>query len=233
MDAFAPGAGLPFATTDTILAQCLRIAGVKEKDISPRNIYDEEILFKAGGGIRDADSGAIVRKSRFAGLSIIEAAKAAGGSACPQADDSGSRANRLGTIGSTLKGRVEYHFEHTPETGYLVNAYRDQERIVKDGEGDAAEAIREIMRLAAGRLKGDEVIMDEREALLRILCVALKTRIEYVNRWKQVVPTLHIKGKHTKTSETNGNHKTERHVLNDKFIPLNASDDLLRKMQLI
>ncbi len=229
MDAFAPGAGLPFATTDAILAQCLRIAGVKEKDISPRNIYDEEILFKAGGGIRDADSGAIIRKSRFSGLSIIEAARSAHGAGSPTSR--GTRRDR--GVPSPLKGRIEYHFEHTPETGYLVNAYRDQEKTVKEGEGDAAEAIREIMRLAAGRLKGDEVIMDEREALLRILCVALKTRIEYVNRWKEVVPTLHIRGKHTSTSETNGNRKTERHTLNDKFVPLNASDDLLRKMQLI
>ena len=46
----APGMGLPFKTTDAILAQCLRIAGIPETPRSPRNVYDEEILFIAGGG---------------------------------------------------------------------------------------------------------------------------------------------------------------------------------------
>lgn len=211
---FAPGVGLPFVTSDAILAQCLRIAGVPETPWSPRNIYDEEILFKAGGGIKD-DQGIVTRKSRFAGLSIIAAAIAAWKSQ------------------PSTKGRVEYHFEHTPEIAYLVAAYRDQEKIVKEAEGDAGEAIREIMRLAAGRLNEGEKIMDEREALLRLLCVALKTRIQYVNRWKTVVPILHVRGDRAKSIENHGNHKIERHTLNDKFVPLNASDDLLRKMKLI
>lgn len=219
-DRFAPGKGLPFSTTDAILAQCLRIAGVPETPWSPRHIYNEEILFKTGGGVKD-ESGNVIRKSRFAGLSIFEAAKAAWG------------APRTARGAVPTKGRIEYHFEHTSETAYLVAAYRDQEKIVNESQGDAGDFIREIMRLAAGRLKAEEVIMDEREALLRIMCIALKTRIQYVNRWKETVPILHVKTKRKTTSETHGSHRTERHIFDDKFVPLNATAETLKQMKII
>ena len=215
---FAVGTGLPFSTTDAILAQCLRIAGVPEAPWSPRHIYNEEILFKAGGGLKD-NEGNVTRKSRFAGLSIFEAAKAAW--------------NARKTAMSPIKGRIEYHFEHTSETAYLIAAYRDQEKTVNEADGDAAEFIREIMRKAAGRLNDGEQVMDEREALLRILCVTLKTRTQYVNRWKDAVPILHIKGERKTTTNTVGAHRTERHIMDDKFVPVNASDETLRKMKMI
>jgi hypothetical protein len=212
---FAFGSGLPFCTTDAVLANCLRIAGIKETPWSPRNFYDEEILFTAGGGIKKTD-GTIIRRSRFAGLSVLEAAKKA--------------------WSEKTKGRVEYHFEHSPEIESFCKAYADQTKQIKESDGDASDAIREIMRRAAGRL--DETnpadrIIDEREALLRILCVALKLRIEYVNRWKAVAPTLHVRNPGAVKTESAADGRRREIHPGGKFVSLDASEETMRKLKLI
>jgi hypothetical protein len=209
---FAFGSGLPFCTTDAVLANCLRIAGIKETPWSPRNFYDEEILFTAGGGLKSKD-GTVTRRSRFAGLPVLDAAKKA--------------------WQEKTKGRVEYHFEHSPEIETFCKAYAEQTKQIKESDGDASDAIREIMRRAAGRITAEETIMDEREALLRILCVALKLRIEYVNRWKAVAPTLHVRNPGAVKTESAANGRRREIHPGGKFVSLDASEDTMRKLKLI
>ena len=209
---FAFGTGLPFSTTDAILANCLRIAGIPEAAYSPKNFYDEEILFTAGGGVKGKD-GALIRRSRFSGLSVLEAAKKA--------------------WSEKTKGKVSYFFEHTPEIKHFCDAYADQAKRIKDSDGDPGDAIRDIMRRAAGRISPDEQIMDEREALLRILCVALKLRIEYVNRWKRVTPTLHVRDKGAVKTESMPNGRRREVYPGGKFVSLDAGEETMRKLKLI
>jgi hypothetical protein len=216
---FACGSGLPFSTTDAVLANCLRIAGIKEAPWSPRNFYDENILFTAGGGLRTKD-GSVTRRSRFAGLSVLEAAKKA--------------------WAEKTKGRVEYHFEHSPEIETFCKAYADQAKRIQESDGDAGEAIREIMRRAAGRTSPEEAargstveIMDEREALLRILCVALKLRIEYVNRWKEVTPTLHVRNAGAVQSVSMPSGRRREVYPGGKFVSLDASEETMQKLKLV
>ena len=210
---FAVNSALPYCTDDAILANCLLVAGFKETALSPRNIYTEEILFKAGGGKED-ESGKIIRSSRFSGMKLIEGAKTA--------------------WRERLKGRVEYHFEHSPEIAYFVAAYRDQSALIfASGEDmDAGKAVRDLMHLAS---EGDEqgVKMDEREALLRVLCVVLKLRIPYVNRWKNVVPSVFIReaGKPSTSPGRNGGQLQT--FPGGKLVPVNANNELLTKMELL
>jgi len=206
---FAKGSALPFKTTDAILAMCLRAAGIVECRWTPRNVYTADILFIAGGGLKDNRDGKVLRRSRYSGLSLIEGARAA--------------------WKDRVKGRVEYHFEHSPEIQYFVDCYNDQKKIVEDesvAATDAGEAIRWIMHLAAGEYKEVPGVspatkqMDEREAVLRIMCITLKVRPQYVNSWKSVVPVLEI------LTDENGKK-------GGKVIPLNTSDEELRKMKLL
>lgn len=128
------------------------------------------------------------------------------------------------------RGHIEYYFERTPELAFLLKAYRDQEAIIKaEGENkDIGEAIREIMRVAAGRLNDGETVMDEREAILRITCIVLKTRTDFVNRWKNEVPYLRIAAA---GSVEKPSLNVERHP-GFKMIPLTASDETIQKMNL-
>jgi hypothetical protein len=210
---FSSGSALPFKTQDAILANCLHDAGVAETSHSPVHIYDAEILFKIGGGMRDKD-GKVIRPSRYAGLTSIEAAR---------------KAHKEGA-----RGRVEYHFEHSPILQPLLLAYRDQVKQIEEGDGDAGEAIRDIMRRAAGRLNpGETFALDEREALLRILCIGRKLRIEYVNRWKNVTPVLVVSDISPTQSHTMPDGVRIERSPGGKFVPINASDTVLAQMKLI
>lgn len=223
---FRTDVGLPFKTTDAILAQCLRSAGLKETSLSPRNVYDADIVFRAGGGQKDK-AGNVTRPSRFAGMDIFDAAK------------------QLHQAG--VRGRVEYHFEHPGKLlTIFLEAYKDQVKKIKEGTGDAAEAILEIMRLAAGRLEEGEKVMDEREAVLRILCIALKLRIEFVNRWKDpatCVLEFRDSGeirtrpgqRMVRSADGKSSHLVDTTIASlpgGKFIPLYASKELIEKMKL-
>lgn len=201
---FAQGSALPFSTTDAILAQCLRVAGVPECPWSPKNVYSEEIVFRAGRGQKSA-AGEVTRRSRYAGMPLLEAAR--------KCHKDGNR------------GRVEYHFERVVQLAPLLEAYSDQQAIIQAEGKDQTpdDAICEVMRKAAARE------MDEREALLRIMCLVLKTRTAFVNRWKEATPELFIPNEgDVKTGGPN-----TQTFPGGNLLPLYASDQLFRKMKLI
>lgn len=110
----------------------------------------------------------ILKRLGYRGVPLIEAARAA----WKKSD----------------RGRVEYHFERTPELPHFLRCYSEQQsEISADGVPvDAGESLRAIMAKAAS---GE---MDEREALLRITCVNGKCRIQFVNRWKELPARLEI-----------------------------------------
>jgi hypothetical protein len=208
---------VPFATDDAVLAASLYAAGVPEHQ-PPTNTFTEDILKRLG----------------YRGVSLIEAARAAW-----------KRGDR---------GNVQYYFERTPELAPLLDAYKEQcDQINAEGESiDVGHALREIMRLAAGRTVASvvpggttppisgtegscvpysnslpEVQMDEREALLRISTVTLKCRIQFVNRWKDQVPRLHIPDK----GEAVTSGSTTRFP-GFKNVAVNISDEKLRQLGL-
>lgn len=215
---FVRGSALPFTTQDAILANCLRAAGFEETMLSPLNFYDADILFRAGGGIKDK-SGKVIKPSRYAGLSIVEAAR---------------RAHREGQ-----RGRVEYHFHHHPDIGKFCQIYFDQTCEIESGDDkkDAATRLLEIIKAQNSQSEqnnsADSVNSVSKESLFRILCIALKLRIEFVNRWKKQTPYLLVKeqgaGQTQKTSDGG-----ELHTLpGGKMVPISAPDHTFKNLGLI
>lgn len=216
------GATQPFSTSEKILAYCLYMAGCEF--IGPGqpciNLYDQEILFKIGGGRRDPATKAVTTASRFAGMELWDAAQVA--------------------WKEQAEGHVEYQFILTQECHDLIKAYRDQRAKMKADEetGKACDMAKEIMAVAVAGA------MLPAEANLRLTCVAVKTRPEFLDLWKTVVPMLHVpsKGK-TVTSETTVTTKdrtgaprtvqaTAVRTPGYKRISLNASEKMRKEMGL-
>lgn len=173
---------MPFHTDEALLALCLITAGCEPCNPPCVNIFDADIIFKLGGGKRDPQSKAVTKPSRFAGMNIWDAAQ--------QAWKEGG------------KGDVHYNIKLTARCAELIKAYRDQCEELKTSDKSSGEVILGIMEY----VKAGAMIMDE--AILRITCVNLKTRIDFVNFWKQTVPILRVprKGK-SKTIQTTATGK--------------------------
>lgn len=208
---------LPFRTQDAILALSLTNAGVPEW-MPPTNTYDEDILFTAGGGKKDA-AGKVTRRSRYAGLTLEQGVR--------QAITDGPRG----------KGHVEYWLERTKELPYFLKVYSEQgaEITAPGNDRDAGERLREIVARVAGR---DPVTsdpcppMDEREGLLRITAIVCKLRGAFVNRWKTQIPMLRIpmEGKVEKGAGLRGS-TYETHP-GFKLVPLNATEQTRKDLKL-
>jgi hypothetical protein len=180
--------GETFDTRESLLALCLILAGAEPADPQQPafNLFDQEILFKIGGGLRDERTGDIIRASRFSGMKLEEAASAAW------------REGARGDVGHVLKMS-----DRLPE---LALAYREQCRLIDDLDMTSGQFILKIYAdAAAGLMQPDEMV-------LRIACVILKTRGEFMNVWKKMVPLLRIpnKGKttHFETTATGAGGKT-------------------------
>lgn len=136
------------------------------------------------------------------------------------------------------KGHVEYIFKLTPRTSDLIRAYRDQCKEIEGMvDGIASEL---VLRIVESAKKG--AILED-EALLRISCVILKTRVEFVNLWKKMVPLLRVpvvgKTRHFDTTATartsTGNRIVEAKGVQKpgfKVISLNASEKTRKAMDL-
>lgn len=136
------------------------------------------------------------------------------------------------------RGHVEYSFVLTQRVQELILAYRDQRKQLEESDDKAADMVLKIaQQFAAGAMLPDEMI-------LRVACVNLKIRSEFMNAWKEVVPLLKVpvKGKvrrfetTAQTHDGKGNPKTvpahgvERPGYH--LVSLNAKPETLKKMGL-
>lgn len=115
------------------------------------------------------------------------------------------------------RGNIEYVFKWPKELPALVKAFHDEESKVLKGEGTAAQRLSEIM----------ELNVSPEERLVRISCLMLKMRVQFMRLWESVTPRLRIGG--PGKGETQGN-VTRYGPWKD--IPLNASKELKQKMGL-
>lgn len=132
------------------------------------------------------------------------------------------------------RGHVEYSFKLSQRTHDLIKVYRSQRKELEDKEGKASELVIKIVQLAnAGAMLPDE-------AALRLTCVILAIRGEFMNMWKDVVPLLKLpdKGRGVKfetTAVTNAGRTVPAKGIKKpgyKLISLNASEETRRKMGL-
>lgn len=136
------------------------------------------------------------------------------------------------------RGHVEWSFPLTGRTAELIKAYRDQREQMEKSDTKASEMVLEIMKsFAAGAMLPDE-------AILRVACVNLKIRADFMNLWKEMVPLLKIpkKGKTRRFDTTvtipdgKGGSRTVPAKGVEKpgydLVSLNASPETLKKMGL-
>lgn len=211
-------AAQPFSTNEKILALCLYMAGCQflGDDRPCINLYDAEILFRLGGGQRDGQTKEVTKPSRFNGMSLWDAAHLA--------------------WKEKAEGHVEFQFLLTQECHDLIKAYRDQREKMKESEGKGSDMAMEIMRSVSNGA------MLPAEGILRLTCVAIKLRPEFLKLWETVVPLLHVpaRGKSSTfettatTRDRNGTVKvvpaTGVRSPGYKRISLNASENLRKQM---
>jgi hypothetical protein len=118
------------------------------------------------------------------------------------------------------RGNVEYLFKWPKELRNLINAFHDEERHVTKGEGTGAERLAQIMQLEK---------IDPEERLIRIACLILKKRLGFMRLWESQVPRLRINNPGKPQQIMDG---VTRYA-GWKDIPLNASDELKKKMGLL
>lgn len=131
------------------------------------------------------------------------------------------------------KGHVQYHLKLTERTLHLIRAFREQNEEVEKGEGKAFDLLAKILGLfQAGAIQLDETI-------LRVACINLKTRGEFVNVWKKMVPLLRIpdegKTKHFDTTIVSKGKTVEAkgvHRPGYRIVSLNASEKTKKAMNL-
>lgn len=140
--------------------------------------------------------------------------------------------NRLGYSGIPLeeaatkawsakkRGNIEYLFKWPKEMRHLIKAFHDEENQITKGEGTAAERLSYLMGLEN---------IETEERLIRVACLLLKMRLQFMRLWEKVVPRLRIQNP-GEPEELGGN--ITRYP-GWKEIPLNASDELKKKMGLV
>jgi hypothetical protein len=161
-----PGA-TPFVTSNAALAFALYSAGIPFADPRKpcRNIYSEEIVFRIGGGKKDGD-GHVIKSSRYAGMPFEDAVNRA--------------------FSEDKKGHVEFLFDHPKGLTKLCAAFADQEREFKEKDIVGSVLLSDIMtKIANGTVS-------QQEGLLRLACVNLKMRPEFMDLWKKQVPMIKI-----------------------------------------
>lgn len=122
------------------------------------------------------------------------------------------------------KGDVGYVFKMTPRLVELAKLYRETCQEIEKADGKAFVMLADIIGKFAAHC------LDPDEAILKFSCVVLKTRGQYFNVWKEMVPLLRVpvdgRAKHFDgTVSSNGRTIESKNVHRPGFkvISLNAS----------
>lgn len=80
------------------------------------------------------------------------------------------------------RGHVEYIFKRVPRLPYLLRAFKDQSDYLEQGEGFAHDVVRDLVAQIP-ELEPDV-------AALRMACVYLKLRSQFMDIWKYQIPIM-------------------------------------------
>jgi phage terminase small subunit len=101
---------------------------------------------------------------------------------------------------SGRRGHVEYVFKKVPRLPILLKAYKDQNDYLEKAEGNADEVVLELAAKAG--------ITDADVLILRMACIFLKMRSQFMDIWKAQVPIVLI--------PNSGRVKRSRAMINTK-----------------
>lgn len=120
------------------------------------------------------------------------------------------------------KGHLEWAFKQVPELDRFLSAYRKQAKEVEAGEGKLYAHILEIAT----------EVSDPNERVVRMACLILKMRVQFINLWQKQVPLIRVfnEGQSTKTDLGNGKFKVSSHGF--KIVSLNAKQETKDRMGL-
>lgn len=90
----------------------------------------------------------------------------------------------LAAVKANKRGDVRFLFASLNDR--LVKIFKDQEQLIEKEHRQGRELFRELIdRLSQGK-------MDREEFAVRLACVLLKTRSEFMNGWKQQDPRIRV-----------------------------------------
>ena len=118
------------------------------------------------------------------------------------------------------RGHVEYLFKWPKELRALIRAFHDEEHQIANRQGKASARNIEIMELK--NISGEE-------RAIRSACLLMKKRPEFMRLWESVTPRLRIMN--PGELEEIGSNITR--YPGWKELPLNATDELKKKMGLL
>jgi hypothetical protein len=134
-----------------------------------------------------------------------------------------------------LRGRVVYIFRPTIRLSELLKSFTDQEKGLARDDISVEAIIKGIVaRWFDGKMENDE-------ALLRLACVDLKTRVEFMELWTKQVPCYEIpnEGEVTKTNEPFVRPSDGKTVMSELYehpgmrvVSVNASKETLEHLGL-
>jgi hypothetical protein len=85
-----------------------------------------------------------------------------------------------------IKGFVRFSFQRPENLKNLASAFTDQEKHFEEAEGQARNVFLDLCE----QFKNDKLSFDEFAA--RSTCLILKTRIQFMNAWKEKPPHIRI-----------------------------------------
>jgi hypothetical protein len=128
-------------------------------------------------------------------------------------------------VAARKKGNLKYLFQRPPKR--LLEIFTDQERRLKEDNGDAMAALHALMESYAAKE------IDLHEALTRISCLILKLRGNFLNHWRDQPPLVQIDnpGKPRTVATAGGMGKTTQFP-GFRIVSANASDETKKQMGL-
>lgn len=132
----------------------------------------------------------------------------------------------IACVASNKKGDLKYLFKRPRELKRLLEMFSDQERRLKDDEGDAMEVIHALMESYAAKT------IDLHEAVIRIACIILKLRGGFLSRWREQEPLVQIDnpGRSKSFPDARGGKTTVYPGF--KIVSANVSEETRKRMQL-
>jgi hypothetical protein len=149
----------------------------------------------------------ILKNLGFAGLTLEEGTRAA--------------------LQAGKKGHVTFSFRWTPELGNLLKAFGEMEKKITDSSETVAKAAEELMLEEAKIGHVDE-------ALVKIACLILKSRGQFMNQWKGREDLAMIRVPNPGKAEIRDGPHGSKIVSNPgyRLVSLNASEKTKRSLHL-
>ncbi len=150
----------------------------------------------------------ILKRLGFAGMTLEEGARAA--------------------LAAGKKGSVQYSFQWPAELDSLIEAFKVEEATVQESEGTITAEAKAIMESFAAKET------DIQEALMRLGCLILKARGQFLNLWKERQDLALIRVPNAGKTATRDGPRGSKIVSNPGYraVSLNASEGTRKEMKL-